>query len=104
MAEPKLSLENLTIAPALAASLGGSSRRPALNDGRARGASGRRGPTRCGVGLGRAPPRLRRPRGSASRRSGLPSASALMAELPPAPGTTDMVCGDFNEDAVTGTA
>ena len=31
-------------------------------------------------------------------------ARALMAELPPAGGTTDVVCGDFNEDAVTGTA
>jgi endonuclease/exonuclease/phosphatase family metal-dependent hydrolase len=31
-------------------------------------------------------------------------ARALMAELPPAPGTTDVVCGDFNEDSVTGTA
>jgi endonuclease/exonuclease/phosphatase family metal-dependent hydrolase len=30
-------------------------------------------------------------------------ARALMAELPAAPGTTDVVCGDFNEDAVTGT-
>jgi endonuclease/exonuclease/phosphatase family metal-dependent hydrolase len=31
-------------------------------------------------------------------------ARALMAELPPAAGTTDVVCGDFNEDSVTGTA
>jgi len=31
-------------------------------------------------------------------------ARAVMAELPPAPGTTDVVCGDFNEDSVTGTA
>ena len=31
-------------------------------------------------------------------------ARAVMAELPPAPGTTDLVCGDFNEDSVTGTA
>jgi len=31
-------------------------------------------------------------------------ARALMAELPPVAGTTDVVCGDFNEDAVTGTA
>jgi endonuclease/exonuclease/phosphatase family metal-dependent hydrolase len=30
-------------------------------------------------------------------------ARALMAELPAAAGTTDVVCGDFNEDAVTGT-
>jgi endonuclease/exonuclease/phosphatase family metal-dependent hydrolase len=29
-------------------------------------------------------------------------ARALMAELPEAAGTTDVVCGDFNEDAVTG--
>ena len=27
---------------------------------------------------------------------------ALMAELPAAAGTTDVICGDFNEDAVTG--
>ena len=31
-------------------------------------------------------------------------ANALMAELPPAAGATDVVCGDFNEDAVTGKA
>ena len=31
-------------------------------------------------------------------------ARALMAALPPAAGTTDVVCGDFNEDAVTGKA
>ena len=31
-------------------------------------------------------------------------ANALMAELPAAAGTTDVVCGDFNEDAVTGKA
>lgn len=31
-------------------------------------------------------------------------ARALMAELPPASGTIDVVCGDFNEDSVTGTA
>lgn len=31
-------------------------------------------------------------------------ANALMAALPPAAGTTDVVCGDFNEDAVTGKA
>jgi endonuclease/exonuclease/phosphatase family metal-dependent hydrolase len=31
-------------------------------------------------------------------------ARSLMAELPPAGNTTDVVCGDFNEDAVTGTA
>ena len=31
-------------------------------------------------------------------------ARALMAELPAASGTIDVVCGDFNEDSVTGTA
>ena len=30
-------------------------------------------------------------------------ARSLMAQLPPEPGTTDVVCGDFNEDSVTGT-
>jgi endonuclease/exonuclease/phosphatase family metal-dependent hydrolase len=30
-------------------------------------------------------------------------ARALMSELPPASNTTDVVCGDFNEDSVTGT-
>ena len=30
-------------------------------------------------------------------------ARSLMAELPPAAGVTDVVCGDFNEDTVTGT-
>jgi endonuclease/exonuclease/phosphatase family metal-dependent hydrolase len=30
-------------------------------------------------------------------------ARSLMAELPPAADTTDVVCGDFNEDSVTGT-
>jgi endonuclease/exonuclease/phosphatase family metal-dependent hydrolase len=31
-------------------------------------------------------------------------ARALMSELPPAAGAIDVVCGDFNEDSVTGTA
>ncbi|HEX6652509.1 MAG TPA: endonuclease/exonuclease/phosphatase family protein [Thermoleophilaceae bacterium] len=31
-------------------------------------------------------------------------ADALMAQLPPATGAIDVVCGDFNEDSVTGTA
>jgi len=31
-------------------------------------------------------------------------ASSLMSQLPPAAGAIDVVCGDFNEDSVTGTA